>query len=83
MIDDIYEGNMTDVSLQTALNTALGSENGTRILGQILQNNADMNWSSSTTRLEVLHDIAMLEHERGIVMHLDNQVSKAMWCCSQ
>lgn len=49
MIDDIYDG--VDSSLKNALVTALGQENGTVVLGQILENNPS--FTEDTTRIEV------------------------------
>jgi hypothetical protein len=49
MIDDIYAGG--DVSLENALTIALGSENGTKVLNEILT--ANPSFTANTTRLEV------------------------------
>ena len=49
MVDDIYAGG--DVSLENALVIALGSENGTVVLDEILT--ANPSFSANTTRLEV------------------------------
>lgn len=51
MIDQIFENGGTDVPISTAFINALGQENGTKILGQVLANNPSFN--STTTRLQV------------------------------
>jgi hypothetical protein len=52
MIDDILD-NGGDVSLNATLVNALGAENGTVILGDILNNNPQ--FTAETTRLQVGH----------------------------
>ncbi len=39
MIDQIYENNGTDITVQSALLYALGQDNGTRIMEMINKNN--------------------------------------------
>jgi DhnA family fructose-bisphosphate aldolase class Ia len=51
MIDEIYENDGSDVSIQTAFTKALGAANGAKVLKQVLTNNPAFN--ASTTRLEV------------------------------
>ena len=51
LIDDIY-ANGADTTLQDTLINALGTENGTTVLNQILENNPSL--TASTTRLEVI-----------------------------
>jgi hypothetical protein len=51
MIDQIYENEDKDVTIETALINALGTENGTDILEKIIKNNPSL--SSTTTRLQV------------------------------
>jgi hypothetical protein len=80
LVDDIYETNGADVTLQDALTRALGSENGTRVEEEILQNNPQFH--GRTTRLDVVDAVAQALHNEGLMLHLDNHVSKAMWCCS-
>jgi hypothetical protein len=67
MIDEIYENNGTDITLERAFLNGLGS-NGTRVLQEILDKNADMGWTKETTRLQVWDSLAKLEAEHGIVM---------------
>ncbi|KAL1302841.1 hypothetical protein AAFC00_003173 [Neodothiora populina] len=78
MIDDVYEGG--DVSLQDATSIALGSENGTKVLNEILA--ANPTFSTNTTRLQVFDAVAEECYKQQIYVHLDNHVSKGIWCCS-
>ncbi|UTT90264.1 hypothetical protein NDA17_002816 [Ustilago hordei] len=80
MIDQIYENNGTDITVQHALLYALGEDNGTRIMEMINKNNPQI--TNSTTRLEVYSMIAEEEKKQGMLMHLDNHISRAIWCCS-
>lgn len=80
MIDQIYENNGADITVQSALLYALGETNGTRIMDMIHQNNPEI--TNSTTRLQVLGMIAEEENKQGMLMHLDNHISRAIWCCS-
>ncbi|PWY97753.1 glycoside hydrolase [Testicularia cyperi] len=80
MIDQIYENNGQDVSVYKALTEAMGQTNGTRIMNMISQQNPEI--TKDTTRLEVYDLIAKEEAKQGILMHLDNHISRAMWCCS-
>ncbi|TAQ88844.1 hypothetical protein B7494_g2839 [Chlorociboria aeruginascens] len=79
MVDDILD-NGGDVGIGESLERALGTENGTLVLAQILSNNPSL--SETTTRLEVFDDVATELAAQNIYLHLDNHVSKAMWCCS-
>ncbi|KAI3483929.1 hypothetical protein L1887_53085 [Cichorium endivia] len=80
MVDQIYENNGTDITVQSALLYALGEDNGTRIMEMISKNNPQI--TNSTTRFEVLSMIAEEEKKQGMLMHLDNHISRAIWCCS-
>lgn len=79
MVDDILD-NGGDVSLQDALQAALGSVNGTTVLNQILRSNPT--FTSETTRLQVYDAIAEELAKQRVYIHLDNHVSKGEWCCS-
>ncbi|KAK4629373.1 Glycosyl hydrolase 5 family protein [Fulvia fulva] len=79
MIDDIYSNNPNS-SLEGTLVNALGQQNGTKVLDQILQNNPDL--TATTTRLEVFDAVAAECYKQQILIHLDNHMSKAAWCCS-
>jgi hypothetical protein len=78
LVDDIYNGG--DVTLEDTLSNALGSTNGSLVLGQILSHNPQL--SKRTTRLQVYDAVAMELAKQGIYLHLDNHMSKAIWCCS-
>ncbi|PIA93602.1 hypothetical protein CB0940_04214 [Cercospora beticola] len=79
MVDDIYSNNPNS-TLKNALVRAIGSENATIVLDQIIQNNPS--FSESTTRLDVFDAVAAECYKQQILVHLDNHVSKAEWCCS-
>ncbi|KAJ4359451.1 uncharacterized protein N0V89_000004 [Didymosphaeria variabile] len=78
MIDDIYSNN-TSQTLEKSVVNALGQENGTLVLEQILENNPQ--FTNETTRLEVWDAVAKELADQGVILHLDNHVSKAFWCC--
>ncbi|CAI6332908.1 unnamed protein product [Periconia digitata] len=79
MIDDVYS-NSPNQTLEKSVLNALGAENGTVVLGQILDNNPE--FTKETTRLEVWDAVAQELANRNIIIHLDNHVSKAFWCCA-
>ncbi|KAF7558206.1 hypothetical protein G7Z17_g32 [Cylindrodendrum hubeiense] len=68
MIDQIYDNDGEDISLETAFTAGLGSTNGTKVLAQVLANNPD--FTAATTRTQEIY------------IHLDNHISKGIWCCS-
>ncbi|KAI5299156.1 hypothetical protein KEM55_002506 [Ascosphaera atra] len=79
MVDQIYEkGN--DTTIEDSFKTALGDQNGTTVLKEILSKNPQ--FKKDTTRLEVFDNVAKELANEGIYLHLDNHVSKATWCCS-
>lgn len=78
MIDDYYEDSPNQ-SLKGTLIQALGSENGTKVLARILNKNPQ--FTENTTRLEVFDAVAEEAAKQEIWVHLDNHVSKAIWCC--
>ncbi|KAI0156134.1 glycoside hydrolase superfamily [Pestalotiopsis sp. NC0098] len=80
LVDQIYENGGQDVSIETALNDALGTTNGSTVLEQIITNNPT--FTSATTRLEVFDAIAAECAAQAIYVHLDNHMSKGEWCCS-
>lgn len=80
MIDDIYANGGVDVTIQKAFVQALGQANGTRVLNQVLTKNP--RFSASTTRLQVFDAVAEELNKQQIFIHLDNHISKGMWCCS-
>ncbi|KIN05076.1 glycoside hydrolase family 5 protein [Oidiodendron maius Zn] len=79
LVDDILD-NGGDVSLNDTLINALGATNGTIVLQKILTNNPQ--FTAQTTRLQVFDAVATELAAQNIYLHLDNHVSKAMWCCS-
>ncbi|XXH01546.1 hypothetical protein Hte_007906 [Hypoxylon texense] len=80
MIDQYYDNEQTDVTIQKALTDALGQDNGGSVYDKIISNNPSFN--TSTTRLEVYDAIAAECAKQEIYVHLDNHVSRAGWCCS-
>ncbi|KAK4641636.1 hypothetical protein QC761_001530 [Podospora bellae-mahoneyi] len=80
MIDQIYANNGQDITIQRAFTQALGQANGTRILNQVLAKNPQ--FTASTTRLQVFDAVAAELARQQIYVHLDNHISKGMWCCS-
>lgn len=78
MIDDIYSNNPNQTLEKSVLN-ALGQKNGTIVLDQILKNNPM--FTKNTTRLQVWDAVGKELSEQGVIIHLDNHVSKAFWCC--
>ncbi|KAH7118557.1 beta-1,6-galactanase [Dactylonectria estremocensis] len=81
MIDQIYANDGVDVPIGTAFTEALGSTNGTAVLNKILANNPE--FTADTTRTEVFDAVAAECERQEIYIHLDNHISKGMWCCSQ
>ncbi|WQF87077.1 Putative glycoside hydrolase, family 5, glycoside hydrolase superfamily [Colletotrichum destructivum] len=79
MVDDIVERG-GDVSLKTTLQNALGPENGTAVMAQIIKNNPA--FGEGTRRLEIWDAVAAELARQKLYLHLDNHVSKAGWCCN-
>lgn len=80
MVDEIYGNGGEDIPIQKAFVQALGQTNGTRVLNQVLAKNPG--FSASTTRLQVFDAVAAELYKQQIYLHLDNHISKGMWCCS-
>lgn len=80
MVDDIISNNPNQ-TLEKSFHNALGQVNGTEVLGQILQHNPQ--FTKDTTRIQVWDAIAKELARQNIIMHLDNHVSKAIWCCGE
>ncbi|KAM5354894.1 hypothetical protein ACJ41O_001540 [Fusarium nematophilum] len=80
MIDQIYDNDGEDISLETAFIKGLGETNGTRVLGQVLKHNPS--FTNQTTRLEVYDTIAAELARQELHILLDNHMSKGKWCCS-
>jgi hypothetical protein len=80
MVDDIYS-NSTNQTLERSVINALGQTNGTVVLDQILAHNPQ--FSKNTTRLQVFDAVAKELADQSVILHLDNHVSKAFWCCGE
>jgi endoglucanase len=78
MIDD-HLANSPNQTLEKSVINALGQSNGTKVLSQILSKNPQFN--KDTTRLQVWDAVGKELSKQGVVIHLDNHVSKAFWCC--
>jgi endoglucanase len=78
MIDDIYSNNPNQTLKRSVLN-ALGQSNGTKLLSQIVSKNPQ--FTKNTTRLEVWVTVGKELSRQGVIVHLDNHISKAFWCC--
>ncbi|KAL4975985.1 glycoside hydrolase superfamily [Aspergillus desertorum] len=79
LVDDIY-ANDGDTTVLDSLINALGVTNGTVVFNQIVSNNPSI--TNTTTRLQVYDLVAAECAAQDIYVHLDNHISKAMWCCS-
>ena len=80
MVDDIF-ANGTHQTLERTLTKTLGEKNGTIILNDILAHNPT--FSKDMTRLDVWDAVALELAKQGVLLHLDNHVSKAFWCCGE
>ena len=80
MIDD-YLANSPNQTLEKSVLRAIPGTNGTNVLSSILKNNPQ--FTKNTTRLQVWDAVAKELARQGIVLHLDNHVSKAFWCCGE
>lgn len=74
MIDDHFAGSPNQTLEKSVIN-ALGQSNGTKVLNQILTKNPQFN--KNTTRLEVWDAVGKELSKQGVIIHLDNHVSKA------
>ncbi|KAM7217492.1 Glycoside hydrolase superfamily [Rhypophila decipiens] len=79
MVDEIYANGGKDITLQKAFVQGLGQTNGTRVLNQVLAKNPQ--FTVNTTRLEVFDAVAAECYRQKIYVHIDNHISKGMWCC--
>lgn len=80
IIDEIYENGGNDIPISTAFTQALGAENGTKILQQVLTNNPSL--TADSTRVQIFDAVAQECNAQGVYVHLDNHISTAEWCCS-
>ncbi|KAH7322821.1 beta-1,6-galactanase [Stachybotrys elegans] len=80
LVDQIYANGGEDVDIGTAFVEALGQENGTAVLADVLTFNPQ--FTASTKRLEVYDYIVEAAAEQEIYINLDNHISSGEWCCS-
>lgn len=80
MVDD-YLTNSPTQTLEKSVLRSIPGTNGTKVLNSILKNNPQ--FTKNTTRLQVWDAVAKELARQGIVLHLDNHVSKAFWCCGE
>nr|XP_036588516.1 beta-1,6-galactanase [Colletotrichum truncatum]KAF6799889.1 beta-1,6-galactanase [Colletotrichum truncatum] len=80
MIDQLMENFGQDITIEKAFHGALGLENGTYVLDQVLYHNPS--FSKNTTRLEVFDAVAAECARQHVYIHLDNHMSRGTWCCS-
>lgn len=78
LVDD-YLANATDQTLEKSVLNAIPGTNGTDVLSSILEKNPQ--FTKDTTRLEVWDAVGKELSRQGVIIHLDNHVSKAFWCC--
>ncbi|KAL4802016.1 glycoside hydrolase superfamily [Aspergillus unguis] len=78
LVDNIIESG--DVTIHDSLINALGAQNGTKVFNQITTHNPSI--TNGTTRLQAYDLVAEESYNQGIYIHLDNHISRAMWCCS-
>lgn len=80
MIDQIYANDGQDVPIKTAFEDALGVENATVILENVLRNNPQ--FTAESTRLEIFDAVVEELNAQEIYVNLDNHMSSGEWCCS-
>jgi hypothetical protein len=78
MVDDHLE-NSPDQTLEKSVLNAIPGTNGTDVLNSILEKNPQ--FTKNTTRLQVWNAVGKELSRQGVIIHLDNHVSKAFWCC--
>ncbi|KAK7960923.1 glycoside hydrolase family 5 protein [Apiospora saccharicola] len=81
MVDQIVANGNRDIPIAKAFIDALGQENGTAVLQQVLRNHQGL-FDENTTRLQVFDAVAAECAKQQIYVHLDNHVSKGGWCCT-
>uniref|UniRef100_A0A8H7K450 Glycoside hydrolase family 5 domain-containing protein n=1 Tax=Bionectria ochroleuca TaxID=29856 RepID=A0A8H7K450_BIOOC len=79
MVDEIYQAGGEDVSLEKAIIAAMGEQNGTSVVENMIKHNPK--WTRETGRFEIWSDIVKLAAERHIYVHPDMHIAKAGWCC--
>jgi endoglucanase len=78
MVDD-YLANNPNQTLEKSVLNAIPGTNGTKVLNSILQKNPE--FTKDTTRLQVWDAVGKELSRQGVIIHLDNHVSRAFWCC--
>jgi endoglucanase len=78
MVDD-YLANSPNQTLEKSVLNAIPGTNGTKVLNLILQKNPE--FTKNTTRLQVWDAVGKELSRQGVIIHLDNHVSRAFWCC--
>ncbi|KAE9972155.1 hypothetical protein BLS_004157 [Venturia inaequalis] len=78
MVDQIIEGG--DVAVQTSFVKALGDTDGGLVWKKFQERNPGL--GDDITRLGVFDAVAAECEKQGIMIHLDNHISKAKWCCN-
>ena len=78
MVDD-YLANSPNQTLEKSVLNAIPGTNGTDALNSILEKNPQ--FTKNTTRLQVWDAVGKELSRQGVIIHLDNHVSKAFWCC--
>jgi endoglucanase len=78
MVDD-YLANSPNQTLEKSVLNAIPGTNGTKVLNSILQKNPE--FTKDTTRLQVWDAVGKELSRQGVIIHLDNHVSRAFWCC--
>lgn len=71
MVDQVYDCDSQDVSMEVSMITALGIENGTK-----------PRWTPRTTRFQIWDHIAKAAYFKGLFIHPDLHIGKAQWYCS-
>lgn len=72
MVDQIYQRNGEDVSLELSMIMGLGIDNGTRVTHQVVEKNP--NWTTETTRFEIWSDIVDMAYDKKLFVHPDLHV---------
>ncbi|KAF2670185.1 glycoside hydrolase [Microthyrium microscopicum] len=75
MVDEAITGT---VDAKSGVLKALGEKNGAPIWAKIVEKNR---FPEGVTRLQIFDKVAEELGKAGILVHLDNHISKAMWCC--
>jgi hypothetical protein len=78
MIDDIVN-RKGDTTVRQSFIKTFGERNGLATFDKIMAKNPNIN--ETTTRLQVFDAVAAECSKQGIIIHLDNHISKAKWCC--